>query len=307
MSRYWLVLLTILVGLVGNNASCEPNPPIASSNPEPMVARYYDRGALDTRHAYKFELIREVLEVTRAEYGNYQIEPYRLEPSSKRQPVLMQAGDRLNLIWASPGTDHAQGEITAIPIDIFHGLMGYRACLINATSHPEGLENFKTLESLQELRIGQGVHWADIDIYKNNNITPILANSFEGLFEMLSFNRFDCLALGITEISQSFREEKANYPSLAIDRSLLLFYEYPIYFYVSKKFPALAERIHLGLTKLIKNGRFDALFHKHFANDLQQLALQQRHLICLESPFQQSQKTCIKPSNKYFRTIKVAK
>lgn len=295
MNRYWAMLLILLISALSYGEVSTTAPAT-----EAMVVRYYDRGPLDARHAYKFALIKEAMEATEAEYGSYKVEPYKLEPSSRRQPILMRAGDQLNLIWASPGTDHVQGGIIAIPIDIFHGLLGYRACLINTTLHPEGLITTKTMKQLQELRIGQGVHWADIDIYKNNGIIPVLANSFEGLFEMLSFNRFDCLALGITEINLALREKKEVYPSLAIDPKLLIFYEYPIYFYVSEKFPALAERINLGLNKLIKSGQFDILFHKHFANDLRQLNLEQRTLLCLKSPYRHEQKKCIKPDKKYY-------
>jgi hypothetical protein len=266
-----------------------------------MVVRYYNRGALDARHAYKFELIEKALEITRPEYGDYLIKPYKLQPSAKRQSILMNEGKLLNIIWGSPGTHHAQGDVMAIPIDILRGLLGYRICLI--TNATKSLDKIKRLEDLQALRIGQTIDWADIAIYQNNGINPIEASTYESMFEMLSFNRFDCLALGANEVLLAYREKKITYQDFAIDPKLLIAYEYPIYFYISKKFPALAERIKLGLERMQKNGAFDQLFYKHFANDLEILALGKRNIICLQSPYlEPNQQTCPKARDMDFIT-----
>lgn len=292
MNCYWPLILMLTMA-----ASClaEDSQQASSANSGDMVVRYYNRGPADDRHAYKFALLQEALDITRSEYGDYSIEPYRLEPSSKRQPLLMKEGDKLNVIWASPGTEHAQGDVIAIPIDILHGLMGYRVCLINSATHTNHLNNTKDLNDFRKLRIGQGAHWADIAVYKHNGITPIQSASFDGLFQMLSFNRFDCLPLGVTEAGLAYREERATYPSLEIEKNLLIFYEYPLYFYVSEKFPKLAERIHLGLNKLIRNGRFDSLFKEYFQADLAILSLEKRRLICLASPYSHTPGACHNP------------
>jgi ABC-type amino acid transport substrate-binding protein len=191
----------------------------------------------------------------------------------------------------------------AIPIDILRGLLGRRICLV--TNATKNLGNIKRLEDLHKLRIGQTTDWADLAIYRNNGITPIEASTYESMFEMLSFNRFDCLALGANEILLAYREKKSIYGSLAIDNSLLISYEYPIYFYISKKFPELAERIKLGLEKIQRSGEFDQLFYKHFAKDLEVLALGKRNIICLQSPYlKPNQQTCPKPRDMDFITSK---
>ena len=248
-----------------------------------MVVRYYNRGDADAHHAYKFELIEKALEITRPEYGDYLIDPYRLQPSSKRQPVMVSEGKLLNLIWASPGTHHTQGDVVAIPIDISKGALGYRVCLITSNTPP--FDNIKQLEDLRGIRIGQIKDWADTRIYQHNGIQPVSASNYEGLFEMLSFDRFDCLALGANEVMLAYRAKKTTYTSLKVDSQLLIVYKYPLYFYVSKKFTDLAERIETGLKKLQKNGEFDQLFNKHFGNDIKALALDQRKIICLQSPY----------------------
>lgn len=293
----WIYIFTLL--LLGNTAYAQEHK--RHMDQHSMVVRYYNRGALDARHAYKFELIEKALEITRPEYGDYLIKPYKLQPSAKRQSIMMNEGKQLNLIWGSPGTHHAQGDVVAIPIDILRGLLGYRICLI--TNSTKSLNNIKRLEDLQALRIGQTIDWADIAIYQNNGINPIEASTYESMFEMLSFNRFDCLALGANEVMLAYREKKLTYKDFAIDPKLLISYEYPIYFYISKKFPKLAERIKLGLERMQKNGEFDQLFYKHFAKDLEILALGKRNIICLQSPYLEPNKqTCPKPRDLNFIT-----
>lgn len=99
---------------------------------EPMVVRYHLRpGLTDAHNAYQFELIKQTLEVTKEEYGNYSIEPYSLAPNAKRQAILISEGDLLNIHWASPGTPIATANVIPIPVDILQGLLGYRVCLVN--------------------------------------------------------------------------------------------------------------------------------------------------------------------------------
>lgn len=254
--------------------------PAVNSTDASMEVRYYDRGEKDARHAYKFELIRAILESTRTEYGDYTIIPFAEEPSAKRQSLLISEGKILNLLWAAPGTAIANGEVISIPVDILRGLLGYRVCLINPAHFPSG-----TIESLSQLQIGQGLNWADVEVYKFNGITPKQGSSFESLFEMLAAKRYHCLPLGADEVVYTWREKKALYPFLALEPNLLIYYDYPIYLHVSKRYPMLAERIALGLAKLQANGEFERLFNKHHTADVVQLHLDKRKVFCLRSPY----------------------
>lgn len=257
----------------------------------PMVVRYYDRGLKDARHAYKFELIARILDVTRAEYGDYTLAPFGEEPSAKRQALLISEGKILNLLWASPGTPIAQADVISIPIDILRGVLGYRVCLINPANFPDT----EKLTSLKQLHIAQGLNWADMEIYKFNDIYPKQAPTFEALFDMLAAKRYECLPLGSDEVMYTWRDQKTKFPFLAVEPDILIYYDYPIYLHVSKKFPELAERVKTGLHKLQQNGEFDRLFRKHHATDLAQLNLRQRKVFCLTSPYLPIDGQCTKP------------
>lgn len=258
----------------------------------PMVIKYVDRGPLlDSRHAYKFDLIRKILNVTKPEFGEYLIEPYKTEPGAKRQALLISEGDQINLMWASPGTVIASADVNTVPIDILRGLLGYRICLINK----DGKAPFNTvhdLESLGNIRIGQGMGWADLDVYEFNNVPIITGGSFEGMFNMLDYKRFDCLALGADEVVYTFHEKKKQLPNLAMEKSLLLYYNYPIYLYVSAKHPEIALRMEKGLKQLQANGDFDRLFNHYFRKDLEELNLKARRIICLKTPYLPPSEQC---------------
>lgn len=269
----------LLLGFAGTllAQSATQQPPLSSS--PVMEVRYYDRGIKDARHAYKFQLIHELLEITRAEYGDYRIIPFDAEPSAKRQALLISEGTVLNLTWASPGTVIASADVISIPVDILKGLLGYRICLINP-------DNFPTeVKRLEELVIGQGLNWSDVDIYRANAVEVRQGPSFEALFDMLAVKRYQCLPLGADEVAFTWREKKASYPFLEMEQKLLIYYDYPIYLQISKKTPELAQRLELGLAKLMQNGRFNALFDHYHAQDLELLALRQRRLFCLISPY----------------------
>lgn len=283
---YTLLPALALLLPVQSMAIAEP----ATAHP-PMIVRYYDRGAKDARHAYKFELIKKILEVTRAEFGDYQLEPFGEEPSAKRQSLLISEGKIVNLLWASPGTVIARADVITIPVDILRGLLGYRVCLMNPANFPDS----KKIHSLNQLKIGQGLNWADIEIYKYNGIQPKQAPTFEALFEMLAAKRYECLPLGADEAMYTWRDQKIRFPFLALEPNLLIYYDYPIYLHVSKKFPALAQRVELGMKKLQHNGEFERLFKHYHATDIAQLNISQRKVFCLKSPYLPTQGQCEKP------------
>ncbi len=251
-----------------------------------MVIKYgKHEDMLDARQHYKHELIKLILEQTKAEYGNYRIEPHVIsDPGVKRTAKLLSEGDLENLDWNSPGGVIGNADVITIPIDILRGLLGYRICLVNRT----GSANFAEVldaSTLNGIRIGQSSSWTDYDIYTFNKIMPVSAPTLDGLLLMLAYNRFDCLALGATEIEDIYHEKLATMPMLAIEKSLLIYYDFPVYFFVSKKYPLLAERFKKGLQALQANGEFDKLFNRYFQHKLAGLDMPNRHVICLKSPY----------------------
>lgn len=236
------------------------------------------------KNAYRAELYRLLMEVTKSEFGDYEIQNYYDATASRRQAQLLSEGVRLNVHWASPGTPIANADVIEIPVDIQHGLLGYRVCLTtkhNATNW----QNITDINSLSHLRIGQMDSWPDYEVYKHNRVPVVGTPSFDGMFEMLAANRYDCLALGAEEVSVIYRDKLHLVADLRIEDRLLIYYDFPVYMYVSKKAPQLAKRIKRGFDIIQANGQFDRLFAQYFAKDVAALHLNTRHLVCLMSPY----------------------
>jgi ABC-type amino acid transport substrate-binding protein len=260
----------------------------------PMVVRYHKTESLADLNAFHFALVNAALEITRPEFGDYVIEPYGLAPTAKRQAILLSEGTLLNLQWASPGTPISQADVVQIPFDFLQSILGYRICLINSkarvnladSAHPGGLK---------KVRIGQGYDWTDVEVYRHNQIPIFVYPGLENLIPALGLNRIDCLALGANEVQFKYEDLKKKYPFLKVDPSLILYYHFPIHFYVSKKHPELAQRMTIGLDKLQKSGAYNELFNQHYAQYLAPLNLQNRKIICLVNPYLSTPNQCSTP------------
>lgn len=267
----------------------------AESISEPMVLRYASPPGHAFLHAYKVELIERAMEITRKEFGDFKMEVFSGDnPHDPRRVVLINDGSLVNLLWAPTGSPVTKAEVFEIPTDVLNGLLGYRVCLRNANT-PSKLTQVNNIEDLRKIRIGQGEEWPDVKIYKENQILPILGPSLNSLFEMLGYKRFDCLPFGVNEAAYIVDQRKGQYPFLQLDDQLLIYYEFSIRFYVSKRYPKIAERLTLGLKKLQENGEFDALFKKYHAEDLKKLNLKKRRAICLKSPYVDDPHQCEQP------------
>lgn len=278
----WLVFIVLMI-----------SNPLSWAKEITMVIKYPKfEGISEERQSYRLELIKLILERTKAEYGDYRLERYiGQDPGAKRQAILVSNGDAINMVWSSPGTVIAKAGVIPIPIDILRGLLGHRVCLIN---HNNKL-NFNAItdvNSLQSIRIGQGLGWTDIAIYNFNNITPISASTFDGLVGMLAANRFDCAPLGINEIEDIYKEKRSDMPMLSIEPSLLIYYDFPVYFYVSARYPRIAERIKKGLQTIHNSGEFDRLFDRYYHDKFKALNVKERRVICLKSPYLPEDKQC---------------
>lgn len=288
MIRFISLFLSALM-LTSPAAEC------AESKSEPMVLRYASPPGHAFLHAYKVELIERAMEITRNEFGDFTMEVFSGDnPHDPRRVVLINDGSLVNLLWAPTGSPVTKAEVFEIPTDVLNGLLGYRVCLRNANT-PSTLTQVNTLEDLKKIRIGQGEEWPDVKIYKHNQIRPILGPSLNSLFEMLGYKRFDCLPFGVNEAAYIVDQRKDQYPFLKLDDELLIYYEFSIRFYVSKRYPKIAERLTLGLKKLQENGEFDALFKKYHAEDLKKLNLKKRRAICLKSPYVEDAHQCEQP------------
>ena len=138
--------------------------------------------------------------------------------------------------------------------------------------------------AVRHLNFGLNRQWIDLQILEANNLKVITSTGYENLFGMLEAKRFDVFTRGLNEAAPELAARKNIYPHLAVETTKALFFQFPIYFWVSKNNPALAHRIELGLKLALADGSFRKLFESYHAAQINQLAHEQRQVIRLNNP-----------------------
>ena len=247
----------------------------------------YGQIELGARKAYQLELLQAALDATIPSHGRYTLTVIKNTDdwSTARYRHLLKQGELINTSWGIGGThDPIRNGVYRIPYPILKNANGYRVFVINTKDQPK-FDNITNLDELKNIRIGQGKQWYDIFLLRKNNLTVIESPITKNLFSMLSHGRFDGISLGILETQNELSNTKHNISNLSIEKNLLLFYPFPIYFQVSENNPHIAERLNEGMRIVTQDGILDDIFHKHFDTVIRNFKLSERKMIVLENHF----------------------
>ena len=173
-------------------------------------------------------------------------------------------------------------ESSTIPVrfPVYRGILGLRLLLVRT----EDQEKFSRLQSVADLRqytAGHGLHWNDLPVFAANNLSVETSTSYESLFTQLKNHRFDYFHRGINEI---WAEVAVHRDTLTIADNIMLFYPHPVYFFVSKSRPELAEQIERGLNRALADGSYKQLFLQHHQAFIDQANFASRRLLILTNP-----------------------
>lgn len=171
----------------------------------------------------------------------------------------MLASGELDVLWSS-STPEREAEFLPVRFNLLKGVNEHRVLVVRRRDLPK-FAAVSGPEALRAYKAGAGVHWSDAQILRVNGFEVVQANRHHSLFQMLAHGRFDFLALGLAEVDDALRGHRE--PELVIEPTLLLHYPQPIYFFVNRQQPELAERLLRGLQAAAADGSFDRMF---FAN-----------------------------------------
>jgi len=227
--------------------------------------------------------LHRALELTVPEYGDYEIiVSSKMEQGRSLLEIANHKKSKLDITSLAPTIE---SEKVAIPIRIpvLSGLMGYRLCLIKE-NHQQRFDNIKNKQQLIEKKITIGQHkdWPDTTILRANGITAHTTHKKNLLFQQLSRERFDCFSRGTSEIYAEYLQYQNK--GLRIEKELILYYPLPVFFFVNKSRPLLAERVQLGLERLIASGEMDDIVQRTFLPIISVLKLTERTVIDLHNP-----------------------
>ncbi|MCE0555360.1 MULTISPECIES: hypothetical protein [unclassified Motilimonas] len=227
------------------------------------------------------ELLIKALDVTKSEFGDYELVA---TDAMEQGRVIRHLAQQPTIDIAVFGPNKFR-ESVAIPVrfPVTGTLLSYRVCLIQngKQSRFNGLASLRQLID-SHLVIGQHQDWPDTSIMEANGLTLWKSTKYAILFDQLSVGRFDCFSRGANEIVQ----ELASHPNkgLAIENNFVIYYPFPLFYFVNKANPRLAERLSLGLQKVYDSGDYHKMFEAQFGLSLTQLNLTERNMIELKNP-----------------------
>jgi len=239
----------------------------------------------DQRHLYEKELIVLALEKTRAEYGDYQLQP--APPMTHARGIESMRRNILPNFIRTFGFDPTLSErdgFAYVKFPIHRGITGFRTCFI-----PEGAKqkvaNINSVEELKTFSYGMGLGWTDSEILRYNGFYNIeeVAN-YTSLFKMTSLGRIDFFCRGTNEILNEYNAYK-DMPGLAHDKSFAIHYPIPLLLYAHKENKPTLDRIEKGLLIAVADGTLNALWSKYYMKSIDFADLSQRKIYYLESPF----------------------
>ncbi len=232
------------------------------------------------QHLYYFpELLKLALSKTEATEGPFVIEPYPRVLTGARFLADLANGEGIDIIWTMTNPE-LERTLLRIPVSLLRGLNSHRVFLIRE----EDQEKFAAVQSLDDLkgfRAGMVSHWPDTEILRSNGLRVVTSAHYELLFTMLEANRIDYFPRGLYEVWQE--QEIHEKQGLAVEKSLMLYYYGPMFFFVNRQDQALADRIERGLRMAMADGSFDKLFFSipGFQRGFDEISNEQRRLFKL--------------------------
>jgi len=239
------------------------------------------QSSIDIRNSYKESLIKLALDVTVTDFGPYLFStdaPIMNALQARKQ--LKNGGHRVNVFIAVTNHDW-ESETIAIKIPVRKGLLNYRLLLIHNESAPL-FAPIQTIEQLKAFNAGLLFGWSITSVMEEIGFKVKRGSDYNGLFRMLDVRRFDFLLRGVNEIFGELAQRKDILKHVIIEPHLALYIPGASYIFVSPKYPRIAERLRVGLERLIADGRFDTLFHQYFDDAIERAKLNERHIIKLD-------------------------
>ncbi|WP_440875739.1 substrate-binding periplasmic protein [Thalassotalea sp. PLHSN55] len=238
------------------------------------------RSSIQTQ--YKMEILHSALRLTEATYGAYDIVTQGPATSIDRAILEVNSGQTINTFFAIT-TNKWEHYTTAIRIPIRRGILNYRL-LFTTEEKLKHFENIKTLDQLKQLKIGLRSGWATTHLLKEQGFKVVEANTYDGLFYMLSSGRVDYIPRGINEIYTELARHQSELTNLVIEPTIALHIPAPFYIFVSPNEKRLAQRLTTGLEMMVNNQQLQQIFNRYYAKHVANAKLNTRQLFNINNP-----------------------
>lgn len=283
-----------LIGCVSLGAFAAPEQSSGTAAATPI--KLWNGNKTESRQHYEREVLEAALKATTAAHGNYQLQEDLTDYPLAADEASVFRSKGFDIFGTVAGnTKLADEKKILIPLPLMKGLLGYRILIIRAADK-EKFAAIKSAQQLQQLRLGIPSTWADAELFRQNGYKVEEKGSFDDLFTRLENNEFDYVSFGANEVAGVFAQRAAQSGKLIVDSSLLVYYPFPLVFYVNPNNTALAERVTAGLKIISSNDELDKIFNRYFGAELKTLNLSGRTKIILKNPILPSDMAGFTPS-----------
>ncbi len=210
----------------------------------------------ETHTAYFYHVLKLALTKTETSDGPFEISFASEVISVNRSVADLKNDVNINVMWTTIDKRREE-ELLPIRISLLRELNNYRILLIRAGDQHR-FNQVKSTNDLRKLIAGLGSQWPDAEVMRNDDFNVVTSPTHASLFKMLAAKRFDYFPRGLYEVWDEAERYKDQ--GVVIEKTLMLYYQAPFYFFVNKKNTALADRIERGLNIALADGSFDELF-----------------------------------------------
>lgn len=242
----------------------------------------YGSSSLDVRARYIENLMVRALRISQKEYGPFSINRLDIEIPSHWVLHALEEGKLINVSVAMTSNEW-ENKAIPIRIPVRRGIFKYRLLLV----HKDNLKHFQkvaNVQQLKELSVGLKRGWTTRTMLETLDFNIVEADSYDMIFEMLQAKGFDYTIRGIHEAFEEIRLRRRFYDDLTVEPNILLHMPAPSYFFVSPKYPRIAERLKYGLEKMVESGELKQLFEQAFSKYIDMLDLKNRRVIEVGNP-----------------------
>lgn len=292
LNKLAILIMLVCLGSSGWLVAAEPSSASAPAAP----IKLWNGNKTESRQAYEREILEAALKVTAPVHGQYRLHEDKTDYPLAADEASVFRVKGIDIFGTVAGNTKLAAEAkTLIPLPLMKGLLGYRILIIRAADK-EKFAALKSAQQLQQLRLGIPSTWADAELFRQNGYKVEEKGSFDELFSRLENNEFDYVSFGANEVAGVFAQRAARSGKLVMESSLLIYYPFPLVFYVNPNNTALAQRVTTGLKTITANGELDAIFNRYFGADIKALNLSGRTKIVLKNPILPKEMVDFSPS-----------
>lgn len=247
------------------------------------------------RQVYEKEVLAAVLKATEEDFGPWEIKETLDEyPGDDEALVFSEKGHDL-FVTIAGNQKFEEGDMIVIPKPMTKNLLGYRVPIIRE-GDSELFENISNREEVQQLKHGIPETWSDAVIFRENGYQVVEDGDFDDIFVRLENDLFDYTAFGANEVMSVYENRASQREGLTIDQNILIFYPFPLVFYVNPDLSDLAVRVEEGMERISDNGELDSIFNRYYGDIVEKLNLNERILFELDNPLIPDEFRDLKPN-----------